>query len=149
MIAGAPNYETDYYSQFMGKNKVRIVCNKTYDLLNIADIAVVTSGTATLETALFGVPLVVCYKGSEISYQIAKRLVKVDYISLVNLIMDEEVVKELIQAECNVKNIRDEVDKLLNDSEYRNQLESKLNLLEERLGGGASQKVAQSLLKTI
>lgn len=149
VIAGAPNYETDYYSQFIGKNKVRIVCNKTYDLLNISDIAVVTSGTATLETALFGVPLVVCYKGSEISYQIAKRLVKVDYISLVNLIMNEEVVKELIQAECNVKNIRDEVDRMLNDPEYRDKLESKLNQLEERLGGGASQKVAQSLLKTI
>jgi lipid-A-disaccharide synthase len=149
VIAGAPNFETEYYSQFIGKNSVRIVCNKTYDLLNIADIAVVTSGTATLETALFGVPLVVCYKGSNISYQIAKRLVKVDYISLVNLIMNDEVVKELIQAECNVKNIREEVDRILHDTEYRAKLESKLNQLEERLGGGASKKVAQSLLKTI
>lgn len=149
VIAGAPNYETEYYTKFTGNMNVRIVCNKTYDLLNVADVAVVTSGTATLETALFGVPLVVCYKGSEISYQIAKRLVKVDYISLVNLIMNEEVVKELIQTECNVENIRSEVKRMIQDPDYRTHLSNKLSQLENKLGGGASQKVAQSLLKTI
>lgn len=149
VIAGAPNYETEYYRQYTGKMNVRIVCNKTYDLLNVADVAIVTSGTATLETALFGVPLVVCYKGSEVSYQIAKRLVKVDYISLVNLIMNEEVVKELIQSECTVENIRKEVNRIIGNEDYRAQLSDKLSQLEEKLGGGASQKVAQSLLKTI
>lgn len=149
VIAGAPNYEFDFYDQYIGNKKIRVVCNRTYDLLNVADLAVVTSGTATLETALFGVPLVVCYKGSEISYQIAKRLVKVEYISLVNLIMNEEVVKELIQDECNDENIRAEVNRIMNDPDYRESITNKLSQLENKLGGGASQKVAQSLLKTI
>ena len=150
VIAGVSNYDRDYYAEIIGiSNNARVVFNKTYDLLNIADIAVVTSGTATLETALFGIPLVVCYRGSEISYQIAKRLVKVNFISLVNLIMGEEVVKELIQKECSVNNIRSEVHRILNDSEYRARIVSQLNMLEDRLGGGASKKVAQSLLTNI
>ena len=85
---------------------VSIAKNKTYDLLLQAKAALVTSGTATLETALFGVPEVVCYKGSPISYQIAKRVIKVKYISLVNLIMDKPVVKELIQNELTVENLK-------------------------------------------
>ena len=104
----------------------------------------------TLETALFKVPEVVCYKGSEISYRIAKRLIKVDYISLVNLIMDREIVRELIQKECNPTAIRAEIDKLMLDATYRKTMEDAYDLLEEKLGGeGASKKVAQSLLKTI
>jgi len=110
-------------------------------------LAVVTSGTATLETALFGVPQVVCYKGSQFSYQIAKRLIKVKYISLVNLIMDKMIVKELIQNECTSENIRMEVLRIIEDDSYRNTMLTELENLKLSLGGGgASKKVAQSLL---
>src|SRR5919205_2097875 len=94
---------------------VSSVRNETYDLLLHAKAALVTSGTATLETALFGVPEVVCYRGSNISYQIAKRLIRIKYISLVNLIMDKLVVKELIQNELTVKNLEQELFAILSD----------------------------------
>lgn len=149
VIAGAPSLFPEFYQQFI-PDDAKIIYNETYNLLSNTDIAVVTSGTATLETALFEVPEVVCYKGSNISYQIAKKLIKIKYISLVNLIMDKEVVLELIQNECNSVRIKAEVDRLINDSEYRNQMTHNYQLLKEKLGGGgASEKVAQSLLKTI
>lgn len=149
VIAGAPSLFPEFYQQFI-PDDAKIIYNETYNLLSNTDIAVVTSGTATLETALFEVPEVVCYKGSNISYQIAKKLIKIKYISLVNLIMDKEVVLELIQNECNSVRIKAEVDRLNNDSEYRNQMTHNYQLLKEKLGGGgASEKVAQSLLKTI
>ncbi len=149
VIAGAPSIPADFYKELIDDD-AKVVFGQTYSLLSNASFAVVTSGTATLETALFGVPEVVCYKGSAISYQIARQLVNVDYISLVNLIMDEEVVKELIQRECNSKNIRAELDKLINDNSYRENMLNNYDKLRARLGaGGASQKVAQSLLKTI
>ncbi|MCW8797976.1 MAG: lipid-A-disaccharide synthase, partial [Prosthecochloris sp.] len=97
VIAGAPGQEMSFYQKFISEENIAIVTNKTYDLLSVSTAALVTSGTATLETALFKVPEVVCYKGNEISYQIGKRLVNVKYISLVNLILDKEVVTELIQ----------------------------------------------------
>ncbi|MDX1602258.1 MAG: lipid-A-disaccharide synthase, partial [Salinimicrobium sediminis] len=97
VIAGAPSQEREFYKPFIKKKNVHLVMNKTYDVLEISTAALVTSGTATLETALLKVPEVVCYKGNFISYQIAKRVINLDYISLVNLIMDREVVKELIQ----------------------------------------------------
>lgn len=126
---------------------VEIVKGDTYGLLAKADAALVTSGTATLETALFGVPEVVCYKGSNLSYQIAKRLVKVKYISLVNLIMDREIVKELIQDEMNAENLRKELDLLLNDSEKRKQLSRDYAALHALLGAGgdASAKAAAAI----
>ena len=101
VIAGAPNQSESYYRSLCGQIPVKIVFGLTYDLLSTASVALVTSGTATLETALFGVPQVVCYKGAPISYHIAKRLIKVPYISLVNLILNRELVTELIQHECN------------------------------------------------
>src|SRR5690606_24285450 len=91
VIAGAPSQERSFYETFTSTKNVHFVSNKTYDLLSISDAALVTSGTATLETALFKVPQVVCYKGSRISYEIAKRVIKLDYISLVNLILKKEV----------------------------------------------------------
>lgn len=149
IIAGAPSLELDFYKEISSED-VKIIFNETYNLLGLAHSAVVTSGTATLETALFKVPEVVCYKSSGFSYAIAKRLVKVKYISLVNLIMDREVVRELIQHDCNVKEIQGELNKILNDSAYRNKMLSEYDQLEKILGGGgASQKVAQSLLKSI
>ena len=102
VIAGAPSQDAAFYSKFTKKQNVNLVMNRTYDILSLATAALVTSGTATLETALFKVPEVVCYKGSTISYQIAKRVINLEYISLVNLIMDKPVVKELIQGDYNL-----------------------------------------------
>ncbi|MXN91865.1 lipid-A-disaccharide synthase [Flavobacterium sp. Sd200] len=147
VIAGAPSQEYEFYQQFLTNSSVHFISNKTYDLLSIAHAALVTSGTATLETALFKVPEVVCYKGSWISYQIAKRIITLKYISLVNLIMDKEVVKELIQDELNTKNISTELLKLLTP-DYRQNLLKQYDLLEEKLGGGgASAKTANLIFK--
>lgn len=103
VIAGAPSQDREFYQHFLKKSNISLVMNETYDVLSLAHAALVTSGTATLETALFKVPEVVCYKGSTISYHIAKRIINLDYISLVNLIMDREVVKELIQHDFQAK----------------------------------------------
>jgi len=142
VIAGAPSQEFSLYAPFLNNKNVRFISNKTYDLLSVSHAALVTSGTATLETALFKVPEVVCYKGSWASYQIAKRIVTLKYISLVNLIMDREVVTELIQEDCNSKRIKAELQKLL-DPINRNQVLAQYDLLEAKLGGsGASEKTA-------
>ena len=98
VIAGAPSLDPSFYSEFIQSDSVHIVHGKTYDLLSASEAAIVTSGTATLEAAILNIPQVVCYKTSGISYAIAKRLIKIKYISLVNLIMDKEVVRELIHA---------------------------------------------------
>ena len=149
VIAGAPSQEFEFYQQFLTTKNVKFVSNKTYDLLSISTAALVTSGTATLETALFKVPEVVCYKGGWISYQIAKRIITLKYISLVNLIMDSEVVTELIQKECNQKRIKEELSKLL-ETTYRNKLLANYDILETKLGGlGASQKTAQLIVKEL
>lgn len=146
VIAGAPSQEYDFYKSFITKNNIKFISNKTYDLLKIAHAALVTSGTATLETALFKVPEVVCYRGNWISYQIAKRIITLKYISLVNLIMDKEVVTELIQDACNTKNIKKELTKILNP-EYRKNLLTNYDALEQKLGGtGASEKTAQLII---
>ena len=150
VIAGAPSQDYEFYSSFIKKENVSFVNNITYDLLSVATAALVTSGTATLETALFKVPEVVCYKGSWASYQIAKRVINLKYISLVNLIMDREVVVELIQNECNAKRIREELNLIIEGGSKRKAvLESYQELREILGGGGASKKVARSLLKTI
>jgi lipid-A-disaccharide synthase len=122
---------------------VKIVYGQTYDLLSNACAALVTSGTATLETALFGVPEVVCYKGSPISFQIAKLLVDIKYISLVNLIMDKPVVTELIQSDLNYNNLRKELSLILNDNATLERIRNDYAVLREKLGGaGASAKTA-------
>ncbi len=149
VIAGAPSQEFEFYKPFLKNKNVHFISNKTYDLLSHATAALVTSGTATLETALFKVPEVVCYKGSWASYQIAKRIITLKYISLVNLIMDKEVVTELIQEQCNTKNIKAELQKIL-DPNYRKQLLSQYDLLEQKLGGiGASEKTAQLIVRSL
>ena len=149
VIAGAPSQEYSFYSTFLISNNCHFVSNKTYDLLSVSTAALVTSGTATLETALFKVPEVVCYKGSWLSYQIAKRIVTLKYISLVNLIMDKEVVTELIQEKCNTNSIKIELQKLL-DSKYRNNVLENYNALELKLGGiGASQKTAKLIVNNL
>ena len=147
VIAGISSHEKDFYLKLIGKSEVQLLFEKTYDLLEQSAAALVTSGTATLETALFGVPEVVCYKGGMISFQIAKLLVNVDYISLVNLIGEKEVVKELIQNDFNENNLKKETAKLLNDKEYRTKMISELDLLKKKLGGaGASEKTARLMI---
>jgi len=145
IIAGAPSQSEEFYQKFISGTDVQIVFNQTYQLLQKAEVALVTSGTATLETALFGVPEVVCYKGGAISYAIAKQLVKVKYISLVNLIMDKEIVKELIQNELNETNLKVELDKLLNP-ETRNKLLADYAELTLKLGGSGASKITAGLM---
>ena len=146
VIAGAPSLPKEFYQKYVDDN-VHFVSNRTYDLLRCSKAALVTSGTATLETALLNVPEVVCYRGSKISYAIAKRLVKnIKYISLVNLIMDREVVKELIQTDLNTQNLVEELGKMI-EGEKRNQVLADYSLLREKLGGkGASEKAAEVIL---
>lgn len=142
VIAGAPSQDYTFYKQFIKTENISFISNETYDLLSLSTAALVTSGTATLETALFKVPQVVCYKGSNISYQIAKRIINLEYISLVNLIMEREVVKELIQGEFNVKNLKTELHKILSNSS-RSQMFNDYYELEQKLGGsGASDETA-------
>lgn len=150
VIAGAPSQDTAYYNTFTNNNsQVHFVSNKTYDLLAVSHAALVTSGTATLETALFKVPQVVCYKGNQISYEIAKRIIKLEYISLVNLIMDKEVVTELIQNEFNADSLKSNLHKIL-DTSHREQLFSQYFELEKRLGGpGASLKTAKAIVNSL
>jgi lipid-A-disaccharide synthase len=149
VIAGAPSQEKSFYDQFVGGKSVHFISNKTYDILSTATAALVTSGTATLETALYKVPQVVCYKANNISYQIAKRIITLDYISLVNLIMDREVVKELIQHDFNTKNLKKELTKILDETE-RAKLFMDYFELEQKLGGkGASRNAAKLICKAI
>lgn len=149
IIAGAPSQEPQFYAPFIKKKNVHLVINRTYDVLSLATAAIVTSGTATLETALFKVPEVVCYKGSAISYQIAKRIINLDYISLVNLVMGREVVKELIQNDFNTKNLKQELLKIL-DPKHRETIFSDYFELEKKLGGpGASMKTAKLIFNSL
>ena len=149
VIAGAPSQDFSFYQSIIHSRDIAFVDNKTYDLLSISFAALVTSGTATLETALFKVPQVVCYKASNISYQIAKRIVTLKFISLVNLIMDREVVTELIQGDLNTKRLKKELEAILNP-EKREQLFLDYYELEKKLGGkGASENTAKLIYKAI
>ena len=149
VIAGAPSQDASFYEQFIQNDRVHLLLNKTYDLLSISNAALVTSGTATLETALFKIPQVVCYKGSRISYEIAKRVIKLNYISLVNLILDKPVVKELIQSDFNKQNLTKELVEIL-DPYKRATMFLDYYDLEKALGGkGASVKTADLILEAL
>ncbi|MCB0554853.1 MAG: lipid-A-disaccharide synthase [Phaeodactylibacter sp.] len=150
VIAGAPSQEDAFYQAIIKKSRlgvegVQLVSNQTYALLSQAEAALVTSGTATLETALFGVPQVVCYKGSFLSYIIARRLVNVEFIALANLIAGREVVKELIQQDFNAANLRKELAKLL-EPENRRRISEGYALIRERLGSAGASRRAASLI---
>jgi lipid-A-disaccharide synthase len=152
IVAQAPAIDNSFYELFTSRYpNVSLAKNQTYDLLAQAKVALVTSGTATLETALFGVPEVVCYKGSPLSYQIARRVIKVKYISLVNLIMDKLVVKELIQSELTAVNLEKELNDLLNNKERIRILEKDYSDLKDLLGkgGDASANAARSIYNFI
>lgn len=148
VIAGAPSLPESFYESYVDQD-VRFVSNRTYDLLRCSKAALVTSGTATLETALLGVPEVICYKGSRISYEIAKRLVKhIRYIGLVNLIMDREVVKELIQDDLNTENLIKELRGIL--GHHREGITKGYEELRRKLGGeGASDNAASIIVGKI
>ncbi|MDO5608670.1 MAG: lipid-A-disaccharide synthase [Capnocytophaga sp.] len=149
VIAGAPSQEYAFYEPFITDENVHFVSGKTYDLLSVATAALVTSGTATLETALLGVPEVVCYKGNRISYEIAKRIIKLKYISLVNLIMDKPVVTELIQNELNTENLKKELNLVLNETN-RKRIRNDYEKLVQKLGGvGASKRTAQLIVNSV
>lgn len=144
VVAQAPGQDEGFYVSFLKPFKNVKITDKTYHLLNQADAAIVTSGTATLETALFNVPEVVCYKTSNISYAIGKRLIKIKFIALVNLIMNKLVVKEFIQHQLTPENLSKEVEALLQNSSYRNEVLNNYNTLYNKLstGSNASEKAA-------
>lgn len=150
VIAGVSSIDKNVYLRRIGDIDVHLVENQTYELLQNASAALVTSGTATLETALLSVPEVVCYKANGLSYRIAKSMVKVRFISLVNLIMDREVVKELIQSDFNEENLTRELESLLTNPKRQKQMLEDLDVLKERLGNsGASEKAADVILSMI
>lgn len=150
VIAGVSWLDKDLYLRMIGDKDVHLIENQTYELLQNSSAALVTSGTATLETALLAVPEVVCYKSSGLSYQIAKRLVKVNYISLVNLVMEKEVVKELIQKDFTEENLVKELEHMLKDAKRQRQLLDDLDNLKDRLGNsGASEKAAAVVVDMI
>jgi lipid-A-disaccharide synthase len=146
VIGAAPSVSKTFYEKLIAGADVKIVYNQSYDLLKASEAALVTSGTATLETALFEVPEVVCYKGNILSYHIARQLVRVDYISLVNLILKKPALKELIQSDFTREHLKTELSKLLNNSTYRNEMIQNFKELKEMLGGkGASEKTAREI----
>lgn len=144
VIAASSNIDSKVYQNIIGDQDVKLVLDSTYDLLSYSDFALVTSGTATLETALFKTPQIVCYKGSFISYFIGKLFVKVKYIALVNLILNKECVKELIQDQLTKENLSKELNNLINDDSYKDQINQDYEHLNNILGSkGASSKAAE------
>jgi lipid-A-disaccharide synthase len=142
VIAGAPSVSPDFYSGITAGTSVSFITGQTYDLLRHSEAALVTSGTATLETALMGIPQVVCYKGSFLSYLIAKSVINVKFISLVNLIMDKEIIHELIQDDFTPLHLQNELKKILVGKERQEIIQSYTGL-REKLGDGASAKAAR------
>ncbi len=150
VVAAAPGIETDFYKSRLPADQATVIVNQTYNLMYYAKAGLITSGTATLEAALFELPEVVCYKGSKLSYQIARRLVNVKYISLANLVMDKMIVQELIQENCNVENLNAALNPLLNDESTRKKLFHEYRALKKALGdSGASERAADEIYQSI
>lgn len=149
VIAGAPSFDISFYQPFLNSRPdIPVVFGGTYDLLNVAQAAIVTSGTATLETALFHVPQVVVYKGNPIFITVGRVVVKVKFISLVNLIMDRLIVKEMIQDEASPEKIGAELDAILQNETYRNQMLRDYQELDVKMGQpGASEHTAELIIK--
>lgn len=147
VVAGAPNFDLSYYQKFIGDAPIKVVYGKTYDLLKHASAAVVTSGTATLETAILRVPQVVVYKAHPLTVAIVRQIIKVEFISLVNLINGFLSVHELIQKDCNARDIVDEVDELLHNKAHRDSVLENYDTLAEKLGEpGASARTAEKIV---
>ena len=152
VLAGAPAIASEYYKQYVGEAKVKIIFDQTYSLLQHADVALVTSGTATLETALFRVPQVVCYYtpiGKVVSF-LRRHILTVRFISLVNLIADREVVKELVADTMTVKNMQSELRNIIENEAYKNEMLSGYEYVAERLGpAGAPRHAAREMLRLL
>jgi len=134
VVAQAPGQTKAFYKEIIGENNSVLIVKETYNLLKQAVAALVTSGTATLETALFGVPQVVCYKGNPISFWVAKSLIRVKFISLVNLILDKPAVKELIQDDFTERKLSFELNEILQNDDRQDAMQSDYTLLWELLG---------------
>lgn len=149
VLAAAPNISLKMYTDIIGDAPIKIVQGQTYALLQHAKAALVTSGTATLETALIGVPQIVCYKTQWLTYWIAKKIINLPYISLVNLILDKEAVPELIQNNLNVKNLNAHLNNILVGAEREDQLEN-YQILKQKLGaGGAAERTATAIVHSL
>ena len=147
IVAGVSNISKGWYDQILKDDKIKIVYDKTYKLLKKSTAAIVTSGTATLETALFNVPQIVCYKSSLFSYLVGKLFIKLKFISLVNIIMNREVVKELIQSDCSKRNIINELSQLLKNENILS-VKRDYKILRNKLGNEeTSLKVAKLITK--
>ena len=152
LLACAPSVDLEFYKGIIGKkcSNIKLLVGETYSILRHSNAAIINSGTASLEAALIGVPQVVCYGGNEISYQIARMVVKLKYISLANLIMDKGLFKELIQHSCTPALISQELDQLLHNQEYRARMMQDYADVRTVLGGaGASAKVAKAMIEEL
>ena len=152
LMACAPSMEREFYEGIIGNkcSNIKLLFGETYSILRHSDAAIISSGTASLEAALIGVPQVVCYGGNEISYQIARSVVKLKYISLANLIMDKGLFKELIQHDCTPQKISAELDNLLGNNAYREKMLADYRDVRNILGGkGASAKVASAMIEEL
>jgi len=150
VIAGAPSIEKEFYEKVTGISNIKIIYDQTYSLVQYSEAALVTSGTATLETALLGTPEVVCYKTGRLTIFIARLLVHVQFISLVNLILEKEAVKELLQDDLNPECLKTELDKIIGDSNYRNEMKEEFVRLKMKLGGpGASRRIAEKIVSLL
>ncbi len=152
VIAAAPSIEEEFYQQFINDKNVKIIFGQTYQIVQQSVAALVTSGTATLETALLSIPQVVCYKfkGGKYAYLLGKKFLKVKYISLVNLIMNNEIIKELIQHNLNIKNLKIELDNILFDKKYRQKMFDNYKILKDKMGkSGVSDRVADLIVNSL
>ena len=151
VVAGVSTHSEEFYKTMIGnKNNVKLIYNQTYSIINNAHCAVVTSGTATLETALFGIPEVVCYKANPITFIIAKYLAKIEYISLVNIILKQKAVTELLQEQWNEECLEKEFKQICFDDAYREEMKYLFNKLKSILGdSGASSAIAQSIIEDL
>ena len=150
VLAAAPSLDLKIYDKYIKNTNIKIVYNKTYDVMQHSVAGLITSGTATLEAALFNLPELVCYKGDWLSYQILKRLIKVKYASLVNLIMDRLLIKEFLQYDMTVENVKNELNKLLHDNNHISQMKNNFAEMREVLGGkGASERTAEIIVSSV
>lgn len=146
VVAGAGNLDKVHYRP-LAEHGIPVVFDQTYELMTYAEAGIIKSGTSTLESALFRLPQVVCYKAGALSFAIGKRLVKIDFISLVNLIMGRQVVRELVQNDFTAQNIAEELKRLLHDKDYRNSILADYDTLSQKLGGsGASHRLAREIV---
>jgi len=150
IVAAAPSLEKEVFEQYSKEYNIKLIYDDTYNLLRHSEAAIVTSGTATLETAILNIPELVCYKGDAFSYQIAKRLIKIKYISLVNLVMNKEVIKEIIQYDMTVEKISNELEQILQNDVYKQTMLNNFEEMRKILGGeGASKRTAKIIINSL